>query len=434
MSEVALPAATPAALRPGIRERFGRAMQGPTDDLRLALATLAGHKLRSFLTLLGIVIGVFTVIAMMALLDGLQRSLDKTMGQLGAGVFQIQKWPNFSFGPLSADVMARKRITVAQALQLRDALPEAKQVGPEVWENAKEMSARGRVDQGVQVAGGTPEFFTNSNLSLATGRIYNEGEALDGARVVVIGAGAADALFPGEDPVGQRVRLGRIDLTVIGTLERQGGIPLEDGDPDNVAAVPISLFTELYGNSRSVNISVMARQQSEMKKLQDLTVGAFRRIRGLPAEQEDDFEIFSNDSARALFDDLAGKVNLVMFVICGFSLLVGGIGVMNIMLVAVAERTREIGLRKALGARRSRILAQFVIEAVVLASFGGAIGVLLGYGAAAVGRFAMDSPAVVPPWAVAISLGVSGGIGLLFGIYPAARASRLDPAVALRDE
>src|SRR5207302_6589947 len=360
-------------------------------------------------------------------------SLDKTMGTLGAGVFQIQKWPNFNFGPLSADVLARKRITVAQALQLREALPEAKQVGPEIWENAKELSAGGRVDQGVQVAGGTPEFFTNNNLPVATGRIYNEGEALDGARVLVMGAAAADALFPGEDPVGKRVRLGRIDLTVIGTLERQGGIPL-DGNPDNLAAIPISLFTELYGNSRSVSISVMARQQSEMKKLQDLTVGAFRRIRGLSSEQEDDFEIFSNDSARALFDDLAGKVNLVMFVICGFSLLVGGIGVMNILLVAVAERTREIGLRKALGARRSRILAQFVIEAVVLASCGGLIGIAIGYAAAAVMRFATPLPAQVPPWAVALSIGVSCGIGLLFGIYPAARASRLDPAVALRDE
>src|SRR5437868_7219019 len=239
MSEAVLTGPAPATAPTSLRARLARATQARSDDLRLALATLSAHKLRSFLTLLGIVIGVFTVIAMMALLDGLQRSLDKTMGTLGAGVFQIQKWPNFNFGPLSADVLARKRITVAQALQLREALPEAKQVGPEIWENAKGLSADGRVDQGVQVVGGTPEFFTNSNLPLATGRIYNEGEALDGARVVVIGAAAADALFPGEDPVGRRVRLGRIDLTVIGTLERQGGIPLH-GTPDNIAAVPTS--------------------------------------------------------------------------------------------------------------------------------------------------------------------------------------------------
>jgi putative ABC transport system permease protein len=433
MSEAVLPAAPPAALRPGWRERLSRGVQARTDDLRLALATLSGHKLRSFLTLLGIVIGVFTVVAMMALLDGLQRSLSKTMGQLGADVFQIQKWPNFNFGPLSPEVLARKKITVAQALALRDALPEAKQVGPELWENAKEMSAQGLVDQGVQVAGGTPEFFTNTNLAVATGRTYNEGEALDGARVAVIGAAVADSLFPGQDPLGQRVRLGRLDLQVIGTLERQGGIPL-DGNPDNVVAIPISLFGEIYGMSRSVNVSVMAKEHKDMAKVQDLAISAFRRIRGLSAQQENDFEVFSNDSARSMFDDLAAKVNLVMFVICGFSLLVGGIGVMNIMLVAVAERTREIGLRKALGARRSRILAQFVIEAVVLAVCGGVIGVLLGYGMAAVGRFAMDVQATVPPWAVGLSLGVSGGIGLLFGIYPAARASRLDPAVALRNE
>jgi len=432
MSEAVLPAAPPA-LHHGWRERTARAVHARSDDLRLALATLSAHKLRSFLTLLGIVIGVFTVVAMMALLVWLQSSLSRTMGQLGADVFQIQKWPNFSFGPLSPEILARKKVTVAQALQLRDALPEARQVGPEIWENAKEMSAQGNVDQGVEVAGGTPEFFTNTNLAVATGRTYNEGEALDGARVVVIGAAVVDALFPGQDPIGQRVRLGRLDLQVIGTLERQGGLPL-DGNPDNVAAIPISLFGELYGTSRSVNISVMAKQHGDMAKVQDLAIGAFRRIRGLSAQQDNDFEVFSNDSARAMFDDLAGKVNLVMFVICGFSLLVGGIGVMNIMLVAVAERTREIGLRKALGARRSRILAQFVIEAVVLAFCGGLIGVLLGYGMAAVGRFAMDVPATVPPWAVGLSLGVSGGIGLLFGIYPAARASRLDPAVALRDE
>src|SRR5919199_3859284 len=204
MSEAVLPAPVVEG-KGALRRRLSRAVTARTDDLRLAIATLSGHKLRSFLTLLGIVIGVFTVVAMMALLDGLQRSLGRTMGQLGADVFQIQRWPSFNIGNLPPEVAARKKITVAQALQLREMLPDAKQVGPELWEYGKEMSAQGQVDQGVQVAGGMPEFFTNTNLTVARGRTYNEGEALDGARVVVIGAAVVDALFPGQDALGQRV-------------------------------------------------------------------------------------------------------------------------------------------------------------------------------------------------------------------------------------
>jgi putative ABC transport system permease protein len=170
-----------------------------------------------------------------------------------------------------------------------------------------------------------------------------------------------------------------------------------------------------------------------MKKTQDLAVAAFRRLRGLTAQAENDFEVFSNDSLRGTFDQLAQTVTMASLVMCAFSLIVGGIGVMNIMLVAVTERTREIGLRKALGARRSRVLAQFVIEAVLLAAFGGLIGVVLGYAASWIGQF-LNFPAQVPAWAVALGIGVSCGVGLVAGIYPAWRASRLDPAVALRDE
>ncbi|MCA1827157.1 MAG: FtsX-like permease family protein, partial [Myxococcales bacterium] len=165
----------------------------------------------------------------------------------------------------------------------------------------------------------------------------------------------------------------------------------------------------------------------------DSAVAAFRRVRGLTSEKENDFEVYSNDSLRATFDNLAGTVTAASLLMCFFSLLVGGIGVMNIMLVAVTERTREIGLRKALGARRARVLMQFVIEAVLLAACGGAIGVILGYGAAFLGQF-LNFPAQVPLWAVALGIGVSCGVGLAAGIYPAWRASRLDPAVALRDE
>ena len=190
---------------------------------------------------------------------------------------------------------------------------------------------------------------------------------------------------------------------------------------------------ELYGTSRTVDIGVMAHEPESMKKLQDQAVAAFRKVRGLDNSKENDFEVFSNESMRGMFDNLATVVTIASAFMCFLSLIVGGIGVMNIMLVAVTERTREIGLRKALGARRMRILMQFVIEAVFLAAFGGAIGVALGYCASWVGQF-LKFPAQVPLWAVALGIGVSSGVGLVAGIYPAWRASRLDPAVALRDE
>jgi putative ABC transport system permease protein len=177
----------------------------------------------------------------------------------------------------------------------------------------------------------------------------------------------------------------------------------------------------------------MAESHEDMASLQDRAIGAFRTIRGLDASKDNDFDMFSNESARSTFAELADTVTAAGLLMCTFTLIVGGIGVMNIMLVAVTERTREIGLRKALGARKARVLMQFVIEAVLLASFGGVIGVALGFGATSLGRF-LDFPAEVPMWVVALGLGVSSGIGLVAGIYPAWRASRLDPAVALRVE
>lgn len=414
------------------RAAFAAALGARLDDLRLASSALSAHRLRSGLTLLGIVIGVFTVVAMMSLLNGLQASIDKNMGGLGADVFQIQKTPNFNFGPPSLEVQRRKKLTLSQVQQLREALPLAKQVGGEVWEGGKEVRAGNNLDPGVQVAGGTPEFFSNNNLPLGTGRGYTEAEAMGGARVVVLGATVADVLFPGGSPLGQQVRLGRLSLEVIGTLERQGGSPF-GGNPDNLIAIPIALFLELYGTGRSLNITVMAKSHGDMARLQDLAIGAFRGVRGLDANAENDFELFSNDSARSTFDELAGAVTAAGLVMCTFTLLVGGIGVMNIMLVAVTERTREIGLRKALGARRGRVLIQFVIEAVLLSLFGGVLGVALAFLATMLARF-LDFPAEVPMWAVALGLSVSSGIGLLAGIYPAWRASRLVAAEALRVE
>jgi len=430
MSEAALQ--SPPIAAPAWAGRLRRGWTGRFDDLRLALDSLASHKLRSGLTLLGIVIGVFTVVAMMALLNGLRKSIDKQLGELGANVFQIQRFPAVQFGEFSPEIRARKKLTLMHMRQLRDMLPQAKQVGGQMWEWGKTASANGNTDQGVQVAGGTPEFFTLTNLTIASGRAYTEAEVSDGVRVAVIGAAVIDSLFPGQDPIGKKLKLGRMELEVIGTIERQGGIPI-DSNPDNTVSLPISLFMELYGTSRSVDIAVMAPDPVSMKKLQDQAVSVFRKLRGLDASKENDFELVSNESVRGMFDNLATVVTIASAFMCFLSLIVGGIGVMNIMLVAVTERTREIGLRKALGARRMRILMQFVIEAVLLAAFGGAIGVALGYCASAIGRF-LTFPAEVPLWAVALGIGVSCGVGLIAGIYPAWRASRLDPAVALRDE
>ncbi|HEX4383524.1 MAG TPA: ABC transporter permease [Myxococcales bacterium] len=430
MSEaIELPASrlrTPAFAR--LRKRF----TARVDDFQLALAALNGHKLRSGLTMLGIIIGVFTVVAMMALLNGLSKTINKQLGALGSDAFQIQRFPAVQFGDLSPEIQSRKKITLSQFHQFKELLPQAKLVGAEMWEYGKTSYAGGNTDLGTQVAGGTSEFFTINNLPVASGRGYTDAESEDGARVAVIGAAVVDALFPNSDPVGQKIKLGRMELEVIGTIERQGGLPLGD-NPDNTVAVPITLFMELYGASRSIVLGVTAYDHESMKKLQDQAVAAFRRVRGLDTMKENDFDIVSNDSLHEMFDNLAMIVKLSSGVMCGLSLLVGGIGVMNIMLVAVTERTREIGLRKALGARRLRVLMQFIIEAILLAGIGGLIGVFLGYCASWIGQF-LTFPAEVPLWAVALGIGVSCGVGLTAGIYPAWRASRLDPAVALRDE
>jgi putative ABC transport system permease protein len=408
-----------------------KALVARGDDFLLAVDSLSSHKLRSGLTALGIIIGVFTVVALMALLNGLSKTINKQLGALGANAFHIQRWPAVQFGNFSPEVAARKKITVAQFKALKDALPQAKQVGAEIWDYGKMAYAAER-NTFVQVGGGTSEFFTLNNLPIGGGRGFTEPEAEDGARVAVIGASVVDALFPNGDPIGQKMKLGRMELKVIGTIERQGGLPLGD-NPDATVAVPITLFMELYGASRSAEVAVMANSHEEMSRLQDAATVAFRRIRGLDAAKENDFDIFSNDSLHEMFDNLSMAVTVASAFMCFLSLLVGGFGVMNIMLVAVTERTREIGLRKALGARRLRILTQFVIEAVLLAACGGGIGVMLGYCASWLGQF-LNFPAEVPLWAVALGIGVSCGVGLLAGIYPAFRASRLDPAVALRDE
>jgi putative ABC transport system permease protein len=251
--------------------------------------------------------------------------------------------------------------------------------------------------------------------------------------VAVIGLDVADALFPGRNPLNNEIRIKDRPFTVIGVLQRRGSF-LGMVSMDNNVYIPLRAFQQLFGKNRSMDLNVQARDATLVQKAQDEVTTLMRRRRGVAESEPSDFEVQTNESMTATFNDLSKVITIAGFGVCLLSLVVGGIGILTIMLVSVTERTKEIGIRKALGARKRRILGQFATEAVILALVGGVIGVGLGFGLAFLGKWMLGFTTAVPMWAVALSLGMSSGVGLVFGIYPAARAAKLDPVEAMRSE
>jgi putative ABC transport system permease protein len=401
------------------------------DNLRLAVGTFWGHKLRSTLTLLGIVIGVATVVSMMALLEGLQSKVNQSLAGLGANGFQLQKWPQ-GFGHFDGDKIARRpNISIDDFQAIEKHVPEVAKVTAEAWEGGKKLSTASRETQAnVQMAGGTLNFFDTNAMEVARGRAFSQSEIQNDSQVMVIGPDIADSLFVDLDPVGQEIRLKGRSFQVIGVMTRKGGF----GGPgyDNTGIIPIGLFFELFGKNRSLNVSMQAWDAKSLQRAQDGVELLMRHRHSLRTDQESDFTIYSNESATATFNQISAVVTAASFGVCLLSLVVGGIGILNIMLVSVTERTHEIGVRKALGARRGRILGQFATEAVMLSLVGGLVGVALGFFIAFLARWALGFPTSVPPWAVVVALLMSSGVGLVFGIYPASRAANLDPVEAMR--
>jgi putative ABC transport system permease protein len=410
-------------------------LRAVVDTVLSALRTLGANKLRSALTLLGIVIGVVAVVSMAATTVGLRRKITEDLEFLGGGVFQVQKQPQGGFGGGRnwLKYQKRKNFTLGDVELLRQQCDACLRVGGEVWDSTRRISAgEHELNSGAQIVGGTSEFFDNNGFALASGRLYDEAEAAHGAHVIVLGPDLVDVLFPGESPLGKTVHVRDQSFRVIGTLVRRGDT--FTGSIDSIASIPISTFLLEFGGLRSINVTIQAKDPDHMGRAEDQVVALLRKYRNVAPEDENDFELFSNRSMQDTFEQMTGSIAVASVGICAIALLIGGIGVMNIMLVAVTERTSEIGLRRALGARRRRILAQFVFEAVVLTSIGGALGIGLGAGCAYLVKVMVGLPTVVPLWAVALSMLSAGGTGLVFGIYPAYRASQLDPVEAMRHE
>ncbi len=410
-------------------------MTGFLDNVAMALGTLRSNPLRSALTLLGIVIGAMTVVAMMSLTEGLRLKVKNDVAFLGADSFAVTKWPAPGFGDNDWQLYRnRKPITREQGEALRT-LPHVAGVSiEETFERPFAVTTREKTTKPIiNVVGSVPDIERSRSVSLAEGRMLTDSDIQLSRRVAVLGADVADALFAGRSALGQEIRVRGAPFEVIGVAQRMGSI-LGLESKDGYVLVPWTAFELALGRVENNDLAIIATSAEDVPKAIDEVVSALRRLRGLDPRAENDFDYFTNDSVNQMFDNLALMINAASLGICALALLVGGIGIMNIMLVSVTERTREIGIRKALGARRGRILAQFLFEAVTLSALGGLLGVLLGAGIAVGLREVVSVPTSIPAWAVLLSLFTACGAGLLFGIYPAARASRLDPVEAMRTE
>jgi putative ABC transport system permease protein len=406
------------------------------ESFSMAMSALAAHKLRSALTLLGVLVGVFSIIVVMTAMRVMQSDVEKEMSQLGTQTLMIQKWPGVYFGGPEGfeKYWRRKNITLAHGLRVQERATLARSVGLEASFWAGQVETRYKKSTpDVRLFGETPGSFPARNWNLQEGRLLLEMD-VDGARdVCVLGGGLAKTVFPHSSPVGERLKINGINYAIVGVLEPKGG--QLNGDQDNFAVVPITTGLNRFGRWwHSLSILVQARDQASFDDCVEQVRGILRVARKVPPGQEDDFEIFSNDSLISQFNTFTMAVRIGVSAVSSIALLAAGIGIMNIMLVSVTERTREIGIRRAIGAKKRNIMTQFIMEAVVICEVGGSAGVVLGIlGGNATAYFLKLSPVIPVDWVV-IGLVICSIVGIIFGTYPAFKAANLDPIDSLRYE
>jgi len=407
------------------------------ESFLTALSSIRGSKLRTSLTLLGIIIGVFSIIGVMTLLDALENGLDSGLSQLGTNTFQIQKYPVLMAGGPGArrKYMKRKGITLEQGFRLKEEATEYKYIGLEEWSGGKTVKyGKIETNPNFQLAGCTSEFLDCNSYTLAAGRFFNDGDINSGRKVAVIGNDVIDKLFPSTNPIGKNVEIDGTGYEVIGYLEAKGQNLGQSSD--NIVLIPITTKFTVYPPTadRTVNITVMAESKETYDETLENTIGVFRQIRKVPPGEDNDFEIYSNESLIAQAASFTVYFKYGAGVISFISLIAAGIGIMNIMLVTVTERTKEIGIRMAIGAKRSNIMSQFLLEAIFICQLGGIIGIILGIGMGNIAGAIFNTPIAIPYDWVIIGLVVCSIIGIVFGTYPAFKASKLDPIDALRYE
>jgi putative ABC transport system permease protein len=413
------------------------------EAIALALDVLWRNPLRSFLTVLGIVIGVTTIIVIGAVINGLNSNVLGNISSLGSTTIIVSKMSWATFGRQPMEVLQRKDIKaewvdgVALLPHVEAASPAGQIANYEVGAGSSEVRRGNLRAKNVILEGDGPSISQISNFNLTSGRFFNQTDNDYHSSVVVLGSTTVKTLFPnGENPIGQEVLLEGHVFTVIGVLEEQKqALGTGDNPQDNIACVPFSVIMKLHPEFKDVIILAKADSTEDLPLAVDEVRGYMRRVRKLPSDKKDDFEIMTTDTFVQTWNEISSGIFIVMLAVGSVALLVGGIGVMNIMLVSVTERTREIGVRKAIGARQSNILAQFLLEAVTLAGLGGTVGVLLGCIIVLAIRLAFSSfPASVSFTLVAIGVTVASMIGIFFGVYPAWKAARLNPVEALRYE
>ncbi len=397
----------------------------------MALSAIFTNKLRSILTTLGIIIGVMAVIAIVSIVNGMNRLFIDELLDLGSDVFVVQKEDAIiNTREQFLENEKRKDISLRDLEGIRDACPAVSYISPSV-QTFKRVKYRDKTSEPLTIWGtdGFQQYMKGLNIDL--GRFLSYSDNIHGRLVCVLGYDVYKKFFANEDPIGKIIKLGSWKMRIIGVAESQGsffGLSL-----DNYVVVPVKTFLKIYGFRRSINVSVKT-MEGQLEEAQDQITAYFRRIRKVPYDQVNDFAVETEEGLIESYKQVTAIAYMVMIGVAAISLVVGGIGIMNIMFVTVKERTREIGIRKALGAKRLNILWQFLIEAISLCLVGGGIGLGLGILIATIIKMTTPLPAAIPFWTYIVGIGIPCAVGLIFGVIPAYKASQLNPIEALRYE